>query len=569
MAKKIIMVSESGDLSTTPIGAFIACLVVFILDTNLEPGDKDTQQFKTSFQTWARLAQPFVLKFKLKKEFEKMSKIFLSGKGPGLDEEGITEIGKTLVLDKRAAFVKDTSISKEVLDLLLTCGRYLRKDNDSSWNKLQKNVSLLRDPKLTAIFLDDKAPPPKEGQVDALKASKQMRVVYKKITGKDLRTGYTLLPDVMGALKEKNPKLLAEYGMLSKSINAEVKHQVFKLVRTSGKTMIPVDTAVRRLNDMGIVHNLPVGFVGGQIDENGVFFTKEGRQLDKKPTGKVTMNPKYDPATDATYVLNSDVWGPKKGAGRARTLTMGVANKVKRHKAANSFLDKEDSYRAKWLKDLNRKGSKEQVMAAMVEMLWATSARIGGKDNKSKGETTYGLSTLEVSHVKVVPGKIKFNYIGKKNAPQPATYPTNSVEGKKVAEIVEKCLKDKTKDEMVFTWRDKPILRSGVNLYLKALNIPIGAHGFRRVSGTKAAMAILQNNPFKKMMKAGKAIKEVDVNKWFKSELTKVGEVLHHRTGEKVTAMTAVKSYISPEVLINFYEELGLRVPKFIPKVKD
>jgi hypothetical protein len=73
-------------------------------------------------------------------------------------------------------------------------------------------------------------------------------------------------------------------------------------------------------------------------------------------------------------------------------------------------------------------------------------------------------------------------------------------------------------------------------------------------------MAMLSKCPLTKG-----SVTQAQADKWVKESLTKVGDALHHRSGTKVTAMTAIKSYIDPGLLVNFYEDLGLRVPKWVP----
>jgi hypothetical protein len=47
-----------------------------------------------------------------------------------------------------------------------------------------------------------------------------------------------------------------------------------------------------------------------------------------------------------------------------------------------------------------------------------------------------------------------------------------------------------------------------------------------------------------------------------------IGKALHHRTGEKVTGMTAVGAYIDLTPQRDFFKDLGLREPTFLAKKK-
>lgn len=563
---KIMMVSHSADLSGSPVGAMIACLSTIVLDIN----SNDISEFRNNYRQWSTTAKPFAKRFGFAREFEAVSKRLIRGDDLFGDDDDVVDLGK-LVYKARASIYEDTSISRELYKLMMACARCIVKDNPSAWAYIEKNISLIKNTRMTSIFLSDEDEPVEIDGLQPTSASQQMRQVYQKLTGKQPKYGYFVSPTMIPQYRDKNPKLWEEYAALSKVLNKETKRLVFRYVRNKQKEMVPVDEVSKFLDKQGLLHNMPRGFTGGQIDENMKFYTAEGRRLDKAPQGLVKMNPKYDPAQDNTYVLyvvgyNKED-GSASGPGRVRTETMNASNKVKRHAAAQSFIESEERIRSKWLKDLKRKGTKEQVMAAMLELLHYTSARVGGAGNKTDGETTYGLTTLIVDHVKIKGNKLLFDYVGKKKTPQPAIYPLTGETGKLMGEIMTKLMNDKEGDELLFTFRGKPVIRHALNKYLKSLGTSMSAHGFRRVTGTKMAMEILNKNPFKNKAKKGE-IKESDVNRWFKDEMLKVGTQLHHRNGEKVTGMTAVKSYIDPTVIENFYASLGLRVPSFVPLAK-
>jgi DNA topoisomerase IB len=246
---------------------------------------------------------------------------------------------------------------------------------------------------------------------------------------------------------------------------------------------------------------------------------------------------------------------------RYRTLTFLGNNKDQRHAKVSEFFKTESTSRKKWLTDLIKANSKEQVFAAMVELLYSTSCRIGGKGNATKGEPTYGLTTLQVRHLTFTPAAVEFNYSGKKSAEQHHIFKTTTPEGKKIRAILLALVKNKDDTDLVFTFKGKPVLRTTVNSYLRSLGLEITAHKFRQLAGTKVAIGVLRQAPFKKSDKP----KQAAVDKWVKEELKKVGEVLHHRTGTNVTGMTAVKSYIDPGCLVEFYDGLGLRIPSWVP----
>lgn len=565
--QKMLLVSESADVSDTPTGAMIACLAVLVLDIN----SNDISEFRSTYRQWQEQANKFATRFGFATQFKAVSKRVVRGDDLFGDDDDVEDLGKAIVKN-RVSIYADTRIEKSLYTLLVKLGRCLIKDNPSAWAYVEKNISAIKNTRLTSIFLSDEDEPTTIDGLDPNSASQDMRKLYQKITGGKPTYGYALDPRVLKQLREDKPQLMEEYARLNKVLNREVKRLVFRYVRNKQKVMVPVDEVSKFLEKQNVLHNMPRGFTGGQVDENMKFYTAEGHELDKAPVGLVRMNPKYDPAQNDTYVLYAQVYGKsEKGgdvsSGRIRTVTMNAANKVKRHAAVSDFLDNEEKIRAKWLKDLKRKGTKEQMMAMMVELLYVTSARIGGKGNKSKGETTYGLTTLTGDHVAIKGNSLHFNYMGKKGAAQPSKYPLGTAEGRLIAEIMKKRLTDIEPGELVFTFRGKAIIRHAISKYLKSLGTQLSPHDFRRSTGTKMARQLLAKNPFTARAKKGEKLKESEVNKWFATQMTEIGAKLHHTTGgDKIEWKTAVKSYIDPQVVHNFYDSLGVRPPSAVPK---
>lgn len=208
-----------------------------------------------------------------------------------------------------------------------------------------------------------------------------------------------------------------------------------------------------------------------------------------------------------------------------------------------------------------KKSTDEQVLAAVVELMASTAARIGGKGNATKGEPTYGLTTLLGKHVSISGNKIIFDYAGKKNASQYAVYDAKDIVSKKVLEVV-RALKAKAKPDshLFVSTKGRPITAPHIRTYIRELGIDLSPHDFRRLKGTKIAKKVFAACPFKK------GAKQAEVDRWFKKELEEVGEALHHTSGgDKIVSSTAIKSYIDPSVMRNFYLDLGLRPLKAIP----
>jgi hypothetical protein len=545
-----ILVAQSAD--SAAVDAFLSSLLVLVLKVS----NNDVTAYKTDFPSWLTKSSGILTQMGIKKDVTRIAnKYILNGK---FDDEDAIELGKLLSVNK-SALERDNTIPYAQLALFKDCVLYLYKNSTPAWTRIHKAVSILRNSKINTSFLpDDSSMETTEPLPDVIKKIKNL---VKNLTGATDKL--FLNPQEIIAIR-KDPErlpLVIEYSPLIKIINNLVKAETFKFVRASGNQQVLIDSLKDYLLKKKVPNNLPIGFTGGQIDEVGNMYTKEGRQLEKPCFGPVMFNPKYDPATDKCFAIKS-IECPTMVY---KTLTMNAANKNKRHALVKQFFATESASRKKWLADLSLVKNKRQVFAAMTELIYQTSCRIGGIGNATKGEPTYGLTTLQVRHLDFVQGAVEFNYSGKKAAEQHHVYKTTDATGKKVRAILEQLVKDKLPDDNVFTFKDAVITRKMCNDYLqKTHNICITAHRFRQLAGTKAAMGILKMSPFKK----GSDVKQAAVDKWIKEEMKKVGEILHHHTGTAITGMTAIKSYIDPGVLIEFYTDLGLRVPTWVPTTK-
>ena len=178
------------------------------------------------------------------------------------------------------------------------------------------------------------------------------------------------------------------------------------------------------------------------------------------------------------------------------------------------------------------------------------------------------MSTLLLKQLKALPNGFEFNYVGKKGTHQHHVIIGTTPSNKRVIANIKNFIKGKKPTDLVFTDRGRKLTGASVNGYLKSIGVPSGItiHKFRHLAGTKLALSLLAKAPFKK----ADAPTQTAVEKWLKEEMKIVGEQLHHRIGsgdnQKVTGMTAISAYISPQILKGFFNDLGLRVPKWVPK---
>ncbi len=472
------------------------------------------------------------------------------------------------------------SVSAPQLDFFKKLRTFYSKDSAPAWKYIIKNVKSLGYPEVSGAFLpflDDLVKEVDHGPVDLQRMREIAKVFVKAGADMDRQMGKTpnlkervgevlLTPLERNKYREKYPKLHAEYSALAKALDARFKTELRKFVRSSGRDKVKVQDAAHHLTKLGC-NAIPEGFVG-LVDEDNNYYTVKGLKLNASVAGRVIMNPAYDPAKDNTYVCSSTGSGSKGRKQEWRTLAFLAKKATARHDAVKTAGDKVDKLRQKWARDLKNDGSFEQVVAALVEVAYTTLARIGGLNNKTEdGETTYGLSTLLVEHVKVDAKGAHFDYAGKKGTGQPATlYPRDPVT-KKTIQVIKELMRGKSRKDFLFTFDGKRITANDANRYMKELGFPteFTIHKFRHLAGTKMFYDIVKDAPFKK----GQAgMTQSAVEKWYRNAMIPIGEALHHRNGEKVTGMTAVGAYISLEPQRDFFKDLGLREPNFLAKKK-
>jgi DNA topoisomerase IB len=542
---------------TNSVDSFLKMLLVIVLKTY----GQDTKQFR-EFTAWTQDAKPFLAKHGILKPIMVAANLY---KTRGLYDDEVVELGAGLRAKAReGVFDGKLYISVEQRKLLKDITAVLRANpSDPAWNRIHSDVRILKDVNLNRAFVAEE-----DSVTSGMKSNiSKLRTLIKKATGQE--SCFISVDDAM-LLRKDNPTLSTQISGLTKILKAAIKKSVFSFVRTyadpvtsvEGNQIVPISDVQKYLSAQGLPNNLPIGLTGGQIDENGRIYTSTGLMLAGTPEGRVTMNPVYDPQTNNTYVCNIVRDGARNF--EFRTVQMAEIRKDKKFGAVQEFLKNETQFRQKWLRMLSAKKHIDRVLGAMMELMYVTSARIGGKDNETAGEKTYGLTTLLVSHIKITAKRIEFDYTGKKGANQGAVFLVKTPHDIEVREILEELVQGKAADELVFTSnrRDsatgRPVFGSTLRVAMQALGIPITPHKFRHAVATKMAMDILATSKFKK------GAKQLDVERWVKEAMIKVGVQLHHKNGENETSGTALKSYIDHSVVTSFFTNLNLHAPSFL-----
>lgn len=457
----------------------------------------------------------------------------------------------TAVRDKLPRLNKDTSISSAELKLLRDMVLVNRRGSESAWTRVNKSVGQLRDPTLSKRFQAESDSP------DQYK--EEVRKAVKRLTGKPADS---LTAEQIKEYRESKPEQYKVYlkavGALRK-VGADAQRA---FVRSSGKHLIDVDTARKHLDSNGYAHLIPKGFVG-QIDENGHLYTKFGELIKGAPGSEVKMNPGYTKGS-LEHVFVSK---PRFGETEQYAFTMHAKSEAAKRKAekVEQLSSNIDSIRAKWLKDLDSKNPKLKTMAAMLETIYQTSARVGNAGSQKAGiktsEPRFGLTTLKSKHIKVDPSKAIFSYLGKSAQRQRHVLPADDATAKKVLKIMADLKEGKKPNDDLWTVGRSRVKGGALNKYFQHLGSPTTVHKLRHAKGNQILTDELKSKP--------KTKDEKRINNFLFKALTKVGKQLGHFNKGKVTPGTALSAYVTPGIVSKYYQSYGVRPPAKVQRVLD
>ncbi len=414
------------------------------------------------------------------------------------------------------------------------------------------------------------------------------------------RDDTVLTADEKKALAARNPNRAKRYNELKKKIKQSWEQFVRGMVRENHGRAVKVLDARKALDAAGIRHhpeldspgmdrlrigestNVTTGAAGSLS-----FFTMDGTELLFKPAPDLTIvpNPKWDPRTDDTFVLK--IRSPHHGQvnGRdsytaVRSIKFAGGNKDKGYDAILEAIPHIPRARAVWLRDLHGSDRTRRVMGAMAEVAWHFATRTG-----TVGRQTRGLATLRVSNVSpnVKSGGVILNYVGKDSQSQrhvlaPKDPYVDSPHGTPIpnpnnrelvlcVNIIKQLMRGKGRND--YLWTDATGQRIGpgrINEYVrKRCGFPLTPEKFRNIRGTMMMRQMLPNARLAKDAPIGK------VSETVKKLALHVGELLGHvrtnKEGEKVlTATTAIKNYIVPSIIHDFFAARGYQTPKWVPK---
>ncbi len=464
------------------------------------------------------------------------------------------------IKDNFAQLKVNNQFTLDELKVLSALGQFLRTDSEGSLKTIQKMASIAHSPWVSQKFVPE---------VGSQKSSERLleKVVQQLVGRKD----DVLSMEEAKVARDTNPELYKEYLALRRAFNQVWKDAMVGYIRSTGQTFVPYEDVLNALNGHGITHGLLPGFTG-LVDDRGRFYTDSGDLIVGVPNtatySEIKMNPRQGPESPWVFqALKID------GSQSTYYYTKHFAQdqaQSKFDKVAKLY-KKLPQVRAKWFTQVKKfdPTSVNSVCSNILEMLYQFSARVG-----TKGNTTFGIATLQVRHLKVQPTQIVIQYKGKDSVATKHVVQKADPEQKFLYANLIQLIEGKGPKDPVFTVhqgeKQKYVGPISSNKLFKALTgMPdITVHKIRTYRATSLFME--EKAKIMPMLMKKKNLTEQEVTQICKKLAEKVGTLLNHvrrgAAGTKVTGVTALASYIDPSASLTLFSDLGFRPPAFLEK---
>lgn len=520
------------------------------------------ENFLKKLRAWEPVAQPMLEQFGIKRAFARPIALLLEGEDVSDNKYNhLVKAAFDKLKEKKKTFEKDTTLNKVQLGMFNDI-RLAYNGSESAGKRLMQHAGYFKDSHISQLFLH-------EGDEVV---SEVQQALYDRL-GEHVKThgkvkGHVMPDTTLTAWRDKAKEIGSnlpqhqEYLDMRRQRKAIYDKAIANIVRASGEHILDVQEIKRQLGD--IQNDIPDWFVG-KMDDKGNFYTEAGLQLLNKPLGEGMMNPKYNPADDNSYVCKYKAPFAQNFTS-VQTIANRTEGRVESFSIIQNMLPDIQKYVKKWLPDLAKgPGSLKGAAAAVCEVIYQTSARIGSTRANTAGETTYGISTLLRKHLNFNEQRVIMKYIGKKGGAQKHVIKFEDQRTMMLHSALDEFIYEKKPAEYVFTFRGKPLSNSNINGYLRELGFPEGftIHKFRKLRGTGMAKLLMDKCPH------GPRAKDAVVNKWIEDQCLKIGKELGHMSGEKVTATTAIANYIDPSVFAPVFEKTNTRPNSKIQKAMD
>ncbi len=496
--------------------------------------------------------------------------------------EGLIESkAKELLNEYRSS----NDVPQDAIDLLRkTLSAY--RSNEDPGHKLDGYVDALRGDygQLQSIYTTA----PKDIGIDD--TLDELRHVTKKLGGKGMFVPTDVLKKARGM-----DNIVSRYKKLRRMATDAKDTVIRHAVRTNGtphkigdKTVHLVDAShIRKVLEKHGLPGAPHPDFVGKFNEDGESHTSDGVKLVGGPPASATevkMNPDFDELSPgkAWYARYMPAGAVEDKNGKKHwkpvfTVNFKDARGSWRDEKAGKIAQKAKSARPKWIADLkNAKYDADAgVYAAMCELLYIYGIRAGSAGNEARDMETFGLTTLQMKHIRILGDRVRLAYAGKDAIQQ-----QHDIKPIDAGSKVLKAYLSERYDEMkaagakntdLFFSHHKgnrwtTIRRADLAGYFTHLGLPgISPKDFRRMRGTELFREELEAKNLPQDIDAGK------LDKTIKQIALSVGEHLGHRRikdGEQMaTGATALKNYIAPSIMLEAFTSRGLRPSVWLQKL--
>lgn len=540
--------------------SFLKLLAIVVLKTRDEKVKPLLPKIEKIRKTALRFGEAFGV-FNSKFLDKLLSELFI----PSKREENVKvlrdKLAKAFKLDIKHDHESVTREHMAIMQAILTL--LAKPDSSSAYDRLSRFIVELRDRDLSSYFVKSNE---KTGGDHSTIMDK-----IRSFMGKVGKAGTRLSGDDKNKLDKSKVK---EYNDLYKSLRERMSHDIRALVLESGKNALPVLKIVEKLKAKGYdtvpFHPTIAKSSSVYVDERGFLCDAQGNATNIKnvnPDFTVNINKKYstDPDLRSTWLLSYT--NPTSNVtNRVYTTIVKAGRAASRFSAIEDTLDPKqiDALKKKWRAILNAPSNANYVYSLLAEAIYWTAARIGSGEGKTGDTRTFGLSSIKASHVKKLGQGVRLRYLGKKAVEQVHDLTPDMAKDaadKKALLILITFLKKKmegNKDAYVFADKSGERARSLLlNRYLSSIGSKVTAHKFRHIRGTELSKVAL-DAATQRVKKSGK-ITEKAVKQAFLEAMSEVGRKLGHISKDKVTPMTAIKYYVVPSVMANWFSQFNIR----------
>ena len=497
---------------------------------------------------------PFLSSVLQWKQLPSLSEAVKAAKSGNNKVEAYYNVGVEL-RDQLKSFQANREYKRDELELLAAIATYLRTDSEPALRKIKSNARFFVNPELVAYFASE---------IEAVDTRKLKNIV-KKIVGRD---SLALTADEAKLLKDTDPKSFEEYRNLRTEHTKSFKDSLMSYIRLSGKSKVDYESARIKMVNLGFSHSMVPGFQG-LIDDKGTLYTKEGKELGACPNvstySRIEMNP--NPSPDNAWIAKA-----YKHFGSEYS-TIYTVEHARTHSAAKfenlrDLMVNMEKIRNKWFQKVKKFDPEDPVCVASVvlEILFEFAARVGSAPGR-------GVSTLLCKQASITTTGINLAYLGKASVPTKHMLKSIDPYQKYVIKALTVLMEGKKPSDRIFTYQqgNRAILvgPSLVNrvFHQMGASANVTVHKIRTYRATKLFIALVEK--YKANRRPPKDPKAA-IKEWM-DLCAQVGKLLNHKTGvgtskEKITGLTAAKSYIDLSLQISLWDDWGLRPPKQLEK---